>query len=196
MSQLSRRSVLSAGSGLTIAGVIGLLRPAMAQSQGMMVAADGYSFMSSEPRLTTWVQLISAGGLEQYARGATPYTTMPATDAAFAEFPNLARSLLGYQQTTGTHNSQDAFPDTSKIVKLVRSHVISGKHYANEIMGKKVTVTTVAGTTADIDASNPSSVTVSWTSSANGKSLVAHLVDAPVTCINCVVYMVDKIEEM
>jgi uncharacterized surface protein with fasciclin (FAS1) repeats len=163
---------------------------------GMTVAEDGYSYMSSDPNLTTWVQLIDAGGLQQYARGAAPYTVFPASDQAFAAFPDMVKSLLGYQYSLGQRNGQNVFPDTSTIVKLVRSHVIAGKHYPTEVMGKVITVTSVAGTPVKVDGTDPSAVTVSWTSAAGGGNLSAKLIEPPVTCVNAVIYVVNSIEKM
>lgn len=195
MSQFSRRTLITAGSGLTLAAAIGLVRPARAQ-QGELVMGDGYSVMASDERLTTWVQLIDAGGLQAYARAPRPYTTFPVTDSVFAKNPEIVKQLLGYLYSSGTHNAQDAFPDTSTIVKLVRSHVVPGKHYANEVMGKTMTVTSVAGTPIMVDGTDPSAVKVTWTSAANGKPLSARLVDAPITCTNAVIYIVDAVEWM
>lgn len=194
MSQFSRRNVMTAGSGLTLAGLIGLVRPAWAQMGGTY-NGDGYSFMASDPRLRTWTQLIDAGGLQGYAR-ADIYTVFPAADTAFAQFPGMVRDLLGPYYSTGTHNAAEAFPDTSKIVKLVRSHAINGKHYPNEVMGKSVTVTSIAGTPIAIDGTDPNHVKVTWTSAANGQTMSALLVDQPVTCTNAVVYIVNTVEKM
>ncbi len=195
MSQISRRNLITAGSGITLAAAIGLVRPALAQ-QGEIVMGDGYSVMASDERLTTWVQLIDAGGLQAYARAPRPYTVFPVTDSVFAQNPQIVKQLLGYLYSSGTHNSQDAFPDTTTIVKLVRSHVVAGKHYANEVMGKNITVQTIAGTPLHIDGTNPGAVKITWESAANGKSLSAHLVDAPITCTNAVIYIVDAVEWM
>ena len=194
MSSVTRRSLVTAGSGLALASAIGLNRPAIAQQQaGTTVDVDAYSFMSSDPRLTIWVQLIAAGGQEQYARAPTPYTMFPASNAAFAEMPAFVNSLLAYQNSTGTHNAQDAFPDTSKIVELVRSHVVRGKHYPQDVMGRKITVTTIAGTQLEVDGTDPSAVRLNWASAANGEALSARLVDQPITCRNAVLYIVDHI---
>ena len=197
MSPTTRRNLVTTGSGLALVGTLGLRRPAFAQGQqGTTVDADAYSFMSSDPRLTTWVQLIAAGGQERYARASTPYTMFPATDAAFAEIPAFVKGLLAYQSSTGTHNAEDAFPDTSKIVELVRSHVVRGVHYPRDAMGRKITVTTIAGTQLEVDGRDPNAVRLSWASAANGQALSARLVDRPITCSNAVLYIVDHIERL
>lgn len=197
MSHISRRRIMTAGSGLSLAAAVGLVRPAQAQEMGRVVAADAYSYMLQDPQLTTWVQLIAAGGMENAARTAI-YTVFPAADSAFAQFPGMVQDLLGYQ-TSGVGRSsggQTAFPDTTKIVKLVRSHVIAGKHFASEVMGKKVTLTTIAGTELDVDATNPNAVQLHWVSAANGQPLDATLAEPPVTCVNAVIYVISKINKM
>jgi uncharacterized surface protein with fasciclin (FAS1) repeats len=197
MMHLSRRTLLAGSS--AAAAALATIRPRIASAQapvGLTVADDGYTYMASNPQLTTWVQLIDAGGLQSYARAPTPYTVFPASDAAFAEFPGMVRDLLGYQYSTGSHNAQDAFPDNSAIVKLVRSHVTAGKHYPSEVMGRTITVRTVAGTPLTIDGTNPEAVRLTWNSAANGQQLSASLVQQPVTCVNAVVYVIDHIEKM
>ncbi len=187
----SRRNMLQAGAGLALAApaIIGLNEKVNAQA----VMADALSVMASDPRLTLWVQLIAAGGLEASARATTPYTVFPASDAAFAKYPQITKDLLGYQYETGTRNGAAPYPDTSKIVKLVRSHVVAGKHFPSEMMGNKVTVTSVAGTPITFDGTaHP--VTVSWVSQDNGAQMTATLVDQPLIATNAVIYVLSDID--
>ena len=132
--------------------------------------------------------------MQSYARAARPYTIFPVTDAVFSRNPEIVKQLLGYLYSTGSHNSQDAFPDTATIVKLVRSHAVAGKHYFAEMAGKSSTLTSIAGTPIQVDATITGGVKVSWTSAANGKPLSANLVDQPITCTNAVIYIVDAVE--
>ncbi len=198
MPYLSRSTLLAAAFGLGLAATGTLANPARAAQDGEMgrvVAADAYSYMVQDPQLSVWTQMIGAGGLENAARTAV-YTVFPAADSAFAQFPDIAPSLLGYQMNTGTHNAQSAFPDTSRIVKLVRSHAVAGKVFVSDLMGKKVTLTTIAGTELDIDATNPEAVKLHWVSAANGQPLDATLAAPPVTTTNAVIYVIDKINKM
>ncbi len=73
---------------------------------------------------------------------------------------------------------------------------MNGKHYPDEVMGKKVSVTSMAGTPILVDGTDPSAVKVTWTSAANGQTMSAALVNAPISCSNAVVYVVDTIEKM
>jgi len=61
---------------------------------------------------------------------------------------------------------------------------------------KKITVTTVAGTPLEIDATDPHAVKLSWNSAGNGEPLTATLDEPPVTCVNAVIYPINKIEQM
>lgn len=201
MTKFPRRNILTAGSGLMLAAAAGLSRPSFAQdmASGDKVGVDAYSYMLSNPDLTTWLQLITAGGLEQGARGGAPFTQLPASDDAFSAFPFIVKQLLGYQQGGGSgvgKSTMQAFPDTSLIVKLVRSHTIRGLHYPGEVMGKKVTVDSLAGTPITIDATNPQAVQVSWASAANGQPLTTQVTAPPVICTNAVLYITNKIETM
>ena len=187
--KFSRRNMMKAAAGLAAVPAVGLATGARAQT----VVADALSAMASDPRLTLWVQLIAAGGLEASARASTPYTVFPAADSAFAKYPQITKDLLGYQYETGTRNGAAPYPDTSKIVKLVRSHVVAGKHFPSEMMGNKVTVTSVAGTPITFDGTvHP--VTVSWTSVDIGKVMTASLVDQPIIATNAVIYVLSDID--
>ena len=189
MSLFSRRTMFKATAGAALVPVLGrLVRPAVAQS----FMADGYSVLAADERFTTWVQLIDAGGLQSYARAPTPYTVLAVTDTGFSKYSGIVKDLLGYQYQSGSHNDADAFPDTSKIVKFVRSHIIKGKHFPNEVMGKKVTVTSVAGTPIMIDGTT-TPITVTWKSVDTGKSLTAQITQAPLVAINAVIYPADDI---
>ena len=116
-----------------------------------------------------------------------------ASDAAFAGYPHLIQDLLGYQSMTGSHNDAAAFPDTSKIVALVRSHVVAGKHMPAECAGKSMSVTTLAGTPLVVDGTQtPAQVT--WTSVVLGRPLTASLVSQPIVCSNAVIYILDRID--
>ena len=188
---ITRRSSLAlAGGAMSLLPGLSLSRRANA---GETIVGDAYTVALSDPRLSTWARLIDAGGLQAYARAATPFTVFPASDAAFAGYPHLIQDLLGYQSMTGSHNDAAAFPDTSKIVALVRSHVVAGKHMPAECAGKSMSVTTLAGTPLVVDGTQtPAQVT--WTSVVLGHPLTASLVSRPIVCSNAVIYILDRID--
>lgn len=189
MYHFSRRLVFKAAAGAALMPALGgLTRPAAAQQY----MGDAYSVMAADERFTTWVRLIDAGGLQAFARAPNSYTVLAVTDTGFAKSPQVVQDLLGYQNETGSHNDANVFPDTSKIVRLVRSHVTRGKHYASEVMGKKITVTTVAGTPLIIDGTKMP-VTAAWQSQVTHGSLTAVVPDVPLVAINAVIYPIDDI---
>ena len=189
MYHFSRRLAFKAAAGAALAPALGgLTRPAAAQQ----FMGDAYSVMAADERFTTWVRLIDAGGLQSAARSPSPYTVFAITETGFAKFPQVVQDLLGYQQQAGSHNDANVFPDTSKIVRLIRSHVTRGKHYANEVMGKTLTVTTVAGTPLKIDGTKQP-VTITWMSQATNGSLTAVVPDVPLVAINAVIYPIDDV---
>jgi len=177
-------------AGAALVPVIGsLARPAYAQET---VMADGYSAMAADERFTTWIRLIDAGGLQSYARAPTPYTVFAVTETGWKKYPQIAAGLLAYQQQSGSHNDANAFPDTSKIVALVRSHTVNGKHRAVEVMGKKLTVTSLAGTPIDVDGT-ATPVTITWKSQAGAGTIIAPVADTPIIAINAVIYPIDDL---
>lgn len=182
--------MFKAAAGAALVPMIGsLARPAYAQET---VMADGYSAMAADERFTTWIRLIDAGGLQNYARAPTPYTVFAVTETGWKKYPQIAAGLLAYQQQSGSHNDANAFPDTSKIVALVRSHTVPGKHRSVEVMGKKLTVTSLAGTPIEVDGT-ATPVTITWKSQAGAGTLIAPVEDMPIIAINAVIYPIDDL---
>ncbi len=188
MIHLARRKLLHYGASLAAAPAIAGLTPyAAAQTVNM----DAWSAMLSDKRFTIWLRLIAGGGLEANARAATPYTMFAVTDTGWKKYSQLADSLLDYQDSNGRH-ADDAFPDSSRIVALVRSHTVRGKHPAVEIMDKRVSMKTIEGTPIEIDGT-ARPVTISWHSEAGAGNLTAPVIDAPLITINAVIYPIDDI---
>lgn len=194
MSHLSRRTLFQVSAGAALLPAMGVLRTASAQGMVVQdVMTDAFTYFASNEQYTLWTRLISAGGLENGARGATQFTVFAPTDEALAKFPQVA-DLLSYQTTVG-QRSTNIFPDTSKIVKLVRSHVVLGKHFPKEAETNKgvMTVNSLAGTPIVVDTTK-SPVTVTWNSAVTGQSLTANLTGQPVNTFNALIYPVDAIE--
>ena len=193
MSHLSRRTLFQVSAGAALLPAMGVLRSASAQGMVVQdVMTDAYSYFASNAQFTTWVRLIAAGGLEGGARGATQFTVFAPTDDALAKYPQVAE-LLSYQTQVGPR-SNNIFPDTSKIVKLVRSHVVLGKHFPKEAETNKgvMTVNSLAGTPITVDTTK-TPVTVTWQSAVTGSALTAGLTGTPINTFNAVIYPVDSI---
>ena len=190
-SPIDRRTAL----GLAAAAAVPLLasRRATAQMAAMTpqtAMIDAWSFFEADERFVTWARLILAGGLRDYTRAPTPFTVFPPTEAAFAQFPEVVKYLLGYQ-SVGASNSGLPFPDTSKIVKTVRSHTLAGRHPPSEMLGR-VSLKSLAGTDVIVDGSK-SPVTITWKSVVNKKTLSARITHDPIIALNAVIYPVDAI---
>ena len=190
MSHLTRRTLFQVSAGAALLPAMGVLRSASAQMVVQDVMTDAYSYFASNAQFTTWVRLIAAGGLEQGARGATQFTVFAPTDDALDKYPQIAE-LLSYQNQVGPRGN-NIFPDTSKIVKLVRSHVVLGKHFPKEATGGRMTVNSLAGTPISVDTSKTPAV-VTWNSAVTGSALAASLTGSPVNTFNAVIYPVDAI---
>ena len=84
----------------------------------------------------------------------------------------------------------DVFPDTSRIVGIVRAHVIRGKHSLSEFRGRKETLNSLAGIPLLIDGTGPQ-VTVTRTDPVSGKTVVLVVTDTPELATNAVIYPVN-----
>jgi len=186
MTTHSRRFMLQACAGLVAVPVASLFSPAMAQ--GQEIQADAFTAMSQDPRFTTFVQLISSGGLQAAARASTPYTLFAPTDQALAGFSQLRDEFLGYMQGGGKF---DAFPDTSRTVRVVRSWAVRGKHLPAEFEGKVTNLQSVQDTALTVDGTKMP-MTVTWTSTVVGKRLMSTL-GTPMITMNAVIYPEDTI---
>lgn len=163
-------------------------RSARAQS-----GADAYAVMSADPRLTIWTRLIDAGGLQAYARAPTPYTIFAASDEAFGSHPDVVDTLLGFERSTGGRRGQAMFPDTSRIVRLVRSHVTAGRRAVSEARGRRLTVTSLAGTPLTIDGTR-TPVGLSWHSVNSDQDFHANLVGKPLQSTNATIFVLDAVD--
>ncbi len=194
MPELSRRALLGASAALAAA-------PALAGRRALAAAGyvdnaasmgDAFSVMAADERLTTWVRLVRAAGLDHYARAPKPYTVFPISDTAFAATPAMARDLLAFQGAPVTHAGAQVFPDITTVAKVVRAHVVPGKHGPAEFAGKRVTLTSFAGTPIEVDGTG-STLRVTWTSGMDAQKRVAVLEGEPVVCSNAVVYVLDQV---
>jgi len=88
---------------------------------------------------TTLVAAVQAAGLVDTLKGEGPFTVFAPTDEAFAALPE------------GTVESLLKPENKDQLVSILTYHVISGKVMAADVMGKKMEVTTVQGSMADVD---------------------------------------------
>src|SRR5208283_2582866 len=129
MSNLSRRTVVYAASVLPFTMLVG--RTASAQ----VADRDAFAVLASDPRFGNWLSLVLESGLSPNLRGSARFTVFVPTNQAFDAKPDLLVSLLP--------NASEAFPDSTRLIRFIRSHVLAGMHPLAEFSGKEVTVTSL-----------------------------------------------------
>ena len=116
----------------------------------------------------TLVTAVAAADLVDVLKGEGPFTVFAPVDSAFKALPE------------GTVESLLKPENKSKLAGILTYHVLSGKVMSNDIMGKKLEVTMVSGSTAEIDATdgvriNGANVIQADIETSNG---VIHVIDA------------------
>src|SRR5271166_3410300 len=94
----------------------------------------------------TLVAALQAAGLVDTLKSNGPFTVFAPDDAAFAKLP------------AGTVENLLKPENKSKLVAILTYHVVPGKVMSKDIVGKKMTVKTVEGMQASIDATNGVSI--------------------------------------
>jgi uncharacterized surface protein with fasciclin (FAS1) repeats len=173
---------------LKTAAASGMLLPCAGRVRAQVPMVDAYTLAITDPRFTIWARLIDIGGLQAAARSPNAFTVFAPTDEAFSKHPEVQRMLLEAQRPNA--REMDVFPDTSRIVGILRAHVIRGKHMLSEFQGKKVTLTSVAGVPLLIDGTGPQ-VTVTRTDPVSGKTVTLVVTDTPMLATNAVIYPVN-----
>ena len=90
----------------------------------------------------TLVTAVAAADLVDVLKGEGPFTVFAPVDAAFNALPE------------GTVESLLKPENKSKLAGILTYHVLSGKVMSSDIIGKKLKVTMVNGSTAEIDATD------------------------------------------
>jgi uncharacterized surface protein with fasciclin (FAS1) repeats len=180
MLNISRRDAVRSA----LAGTLTALSLKTAAAQMDQTADDALSIMESDPRFSDWVEILKFSGLSQYAQNTPRFTAFVPTNAAFEKYPDTLTSLL-----SGRSRS---FPDTTRQVLFVRSHVILDLHPLSEFSGRTATVTSLAGNPIFVDGTKAPAYIVTWTS-INSRTATAHLCGAPVVASNAIIYPVDNV---
>jgi uncharacterized surface protein with fasciclin (FAS1) repeats len=127
-----KKSMIFAG----ILAFSAVMSGAQAQDKDIVDTAAG------NPEFSTLVAAVQAAGLVETLKGAGPFTVFAPTNAAFAKLP------------AGTVEDLLKPENKAKLVSILTYHVVPGKVMSADIAGKKMEVTTVQGTTAEVDATN------------------------------------------
>lgn len=110
------------------------------------VSANGYSkdivqTAAHAGSFNTLLAAAKAAGLVDTLKSKGPFTVFAPTDAAFAKLP------------AGTVESLLLPENRDKLAAILTYHVVSGKVYSKDLMGKKLSAKTVQGSSVHIDAS-------------------------------------------
>ncbi|MEM0976484.1 MAG: fasciclin domain-containing protein [Pseudomonadota bacterium] len=116
----------------------------------------------------TLVAAVQAAGLVETLKGEGPFTVFAPTDEAFAALPE------------GTVESLLLPENKDQLVSILTYHVIPGKVMSGDIAGKSLSVATVEGTEAMVDATDgvkidEATVVAADVEASNG---VIHVIDA------------------
>jgi uncharacterized surface protein with fasciclin (FAS1) repeats len=117
----------------------------------------------------TLVTAVAAADLVDVLKGEGPFTVFAPVDAAFNALPE------------GTVESLLKPENKSKLAGILTYHVLSGKVMSSDIIGKKLKVTMVNGSTAEIDATNGVKI--------NG----ANVIQADIETSNGVIHVIDAV---
>ena len=117
----------------------------------------------------TLVAAVQAAGLVDTLKGEGPFTVFAPTDEAFAKLP------------AGTVEDLLKPENKDQLVAVLTYHVVAGKVMAADIAGKTLSVETVQGSTADIDATD------------GVKIDAATVVTADVEATNGVIHVIDQV---
>lgn len=190
MLPFARSAKIKASLGAALlAGVLALSPVAHAQQ----VAAPIYDILASQARFSTTTTMINISGMVERARGALPFTMFAPTEAAWADRSGVKGDLLKFLSVTSQHNSGDVFPDTGKIIRVIRSWTFAGVHPLSEFQGKKVTLTNLDGKSVEVDGTG-GGLTATFVAQSNGQTLKVNLEVPPLVATNGVIYPADNVE--
>ena len=117
----------------------------------------------------TLVTAVAAADLVDVLKGEGPFTVFAPVDAAFKALPE------------GTVENLLKPENKSKLAGILTYHVLSGKVMSSDILGKKLEVTMVNGSTAEIDATD------------GVKIASANVIQADIETLNGVIHVIDAV---
>jgi len=164
-----------------------MLKSALAAVAALALLAGCSSYEAPEPKPAATAQLdivetaiaaddfdtlvaaVQAAGLVETLQSPGPFTVFAPTDAAFAKLP------------PGTVENLLRPENRDQLVAILTYHVVPGRTMAADLAGKQVEVTTVEGSTVEIDGMNGVMV--------DG----ATVIQADVMASNGVIHVIDEV---
>ena len=183
MLKATRRTLIAAGTFGAGLAAYPLLPTRDAQAQ--TAQRDAFTIMASDARFSTWVEMLTQGGIASYARGATPFTAFVPTNVVFDRLPQVRQDLLP--------QSANAFPDSARLIGFIRAHVLYGLHEPAAFQGRRQSLPSVAGSPIELDGTVPGGIAVSWRS-VDGRTGRATLDQAPIRASNALIYPINAVE--
>lgn len=171
-----------------LAGALAL--PPVARAQ--QVEAPLYDLLASEARFQTTTTLFNISGLVERARGPLTFTIFAPTEAAWADRSGVKGELLAYMSAVGRSDANDPFPDTSRIIRVIRSWTIRGVHPLSEFAGKTVTLTNLDGLPIVIDGTG-GQLSATFTSTVDRQPLKVNVELPPMIATNGIIYPTDNV---
>ena len=117
----------------------------------------------------TLVTAVAAADLVDVLKGEGPFTVFAPVDAAFKALPEGTVEVLLKPE------------NKSKLAGILTYHVLSGKVMSSDILGKKLEVTMVNGSTAEIDDTD------------GVKIASANVIQADIETSNGVIHIIDAV---
>ncbi|MEM9846233.1 MAG: fasciclin domain-containing protein [Pseudomonadota bacterium] len=162
---MQRRFILKSGLALAALGVAGC-----AQQEG----SDIVDIAAADGRFTTLVAAVSAAGLVETLKGPGPFTVFAPTDDAFAALP------------AGTVESLLLPENAAQLTSILTYHVVPGAVTSDQVLGQRLSVATVEGSTVKIDG----------TGGKSGPGVMvndASVIQADIIATNGVIHVIDKV---
>lgn len=139
-----KRTIMQTVAAATIATGVGLSAPAHAQNAVTLTASDS--------GLSQWAHLVQIAGLTPAAQ-TNNVTVFAITNEGFDSVNKVYSNALMSPGAMGS-------PNFMRIQLVVMSQAVLGLHPMSEFEGKKVTLTSVAGTPLVVDGTTPGKITV------------------------------------
>jgi uncharacterized surface protein with fasciclin (FAS1) repeats len=156
------------------------------------VDAPAYAILSSQPQFATTTTMITITGMVDRANGASPFTMFAPTETAWADRSGVKDTLLRFLQTTGNRGT-DVFPDTGRIIRVIRSWTVPGRHPSSEFAGKTVTLTNLNGDSVTVNGTQSGQLGVSFRSTVTHEGLDATCKLPEINATNAVIYACDTV---
>ena len=157
---MNRRFALKTVAALGLATAVAACQPMSSEPNIVEVAASNDNF-------STLVAAVSAAGLADTLSGPGPFTVFAPTNAAFDALP------------AGTVESLLLPENRDQLVAILTYHVVPGRVTSDQLVGQRISATTVNGADVHIDGThgvrvNNATVTTPDIMASNG---VIHVID-------------------